>query len=119
MSVTLNMLPLVRNIICTRGSARTISLTFTLNGSAYNLTGKTITLTVKTAATAAGAVVYTLSQASHTNAAGGLSTLPIPASATFGTDGEITTYVYEIRVLADGIVWFAGAFEVHPTPAPL
>jgi hypothetical protein len=119
MSVTLNMLPLVRNILCVRGSARTINLTFTLNGSAYNLTGKTITLTVKTAPTAAGAEVYSLDQASHTNAAGGLSTLPIPASATFGTDGQISTYVYEIRVLSDGIVWFAGAFEVHPTPAPL
>jgi hypothetical protein len=119
MSVTLNMLPLVRNILCVRGSARTINLTFTLNGSAYNLTGKTISLTVKTAPTAAGAEVYSLDQASHTNAAGGLSTLPIPASATFGTDGQITTYVYEIRVLSDGIVWFAGAFEVYPTPAPL
>jgi hypothetical protein len=37
MSVTLNMLPLVRNIICVRGSARTINLTFTLDGVAYNL----------------------------------------------------------------------------------
>jgi hypothetical protein len=119
MSVTLNMLPLVRNIQCTRGSARTINLTFTLDGVAYNLTGKTITLTVKDAPTAAGAEVYALDQASHTNAAGGLSTLPIPASATFGTDGQISTYVYEIRVLSDGIVWFAGSFEVHPTPAPL
>jgi hypothetical protein len=119
MSVTLNMLPLVRNIQCTRGSARTINLTFTLDGVAYNLTGKTITLTVKDAPTAAGAEVYALDQTSHTNAAGGLSTLPIPATATFGTDGQITTYVHEIRVLPDGIVWFAGAFEVHPTGAPV
>lgn len=119
MSVTLDLLPLTRHIRCTRGSARTINLTFTLNGSAYNLTGKTITLTVKADQTAAGAEVYSLDQASHTNAAGGLSTLPIPASATFGTDGQITTYMHEIRVLPDGIVWFAGAFEVHPTPAPL
>lgn len=119
MSVTLDMLPLVRHIRCTRGSARTINLTFTLNGSAYDLTDKTITLTVKADQTAAGAEVYSLDQASHTNAAGGLSTLPIPASATFGTDGQITTYMHEIRVLPDGIVWFAGAFEVHPTPAPV
>jgi hypothetical protein len=119
MSVTLNLLPLTRHIQCTRGSARTINLTFTLNGSAYNLTGKTITLTVKADQTAAGAEVYSLDQASHTNAAGGLSTLPIPASATFGTDGQISTYMHEIRVLPDGIVWFAGSFEVHPTGAPL
>jgi hypothetical protein len=116
---TLSLLPLTRHIQCVRGSGRTINLTFTLNGSAYNLTGKTITLTVKDAPTAAGAEVYSLDQTSHTNAAGGLSTLPIPASATFGTDGQITTYVHEIRVLPDGIVWFAGAFEVHPTGAPV
>jgi hypothetical protein len=119
MSTTLNLLPIAATIMCVRGSARTINLTFTLNGSAYNLTGKTITLTVKADKTAAGAEVYSLDQASHTNAAGGLSTLPIPASATFGTDGQISTYYYEIRVLADGIVWWAGNFEVHPTPAPV
>lgn len=118
MSLTLSMLPIAQALQGTRGSARTINLTFTLNGSPYNLTGKTITLTVKQAPLASGTTVYTLSQASHVNAAGGLSTLPIPASATFGTDGAVTTYVYEIRVLPDGIVWWAGDFEVHPTPAP-
>lgn len=119
MSVTLKMLPLARDIEKARASAATINLSFTLSGSPYNLTDKTLTLTVKEDQTAAGAEVYSLDQASHTNAAGGLSTLPIPASATFGVDGQTTTYYYEIRVLPDGIPWFAGMFTVFPTPAPL
>lgn len=119
MSSTLNLKAIPMDISCERGSARTINLTFTLNGSAYNLTGKTITLTVKESPLASASEVYSLDQASHTNAAGGLSTLPIPASATFGTDGAISTFYHEIRVLPDGIVWWKGMFETNPTPAPL
>lgn len=118
---TLLMLPVLVPIECVRGTSRAIVFTCTLNGSAYNLTGATATLTVKVAPTAAGAEVYSLDQASHTNAAGGITTLTIPASATFGTDGELTTYVYEFRVVngATQIVFFNGPFTVHPTGAPL
>jgi hypothetical protein len=119
--ITLNMLPLQRAIQVTRGTTRAIVFTVTLNGSAYNLTGATATLTVKDAPTAAGAEIYALDQASHTNAAGGITTLTIPASATFGTDGQISTYVYEFRVTngSTQIVFFSGPFEVYPTGAPV
>lgn len=121
MSATLRMLPVQTDIEVVRGTTRAIVFTVTLNGSAYNLTGATATLTVKASPLASGAEVYSLDQASHTNAAGGITTLTIPASATFGTDGGVTTYVYEFRVIngSTQIVFFNGAFTVHPTGAPV
>lgn len=121
MSATLRMLPVQTDIEVVRGTTRAIVFTVTLDGSAYNLTGATATLTVKTSPLASGAEVYSLDQTSHTNAAGGITTLTIPASATFGTDGGTTSYVYEFRVVngSTQIVFFAGAFTVQPTGAPV
>lgn len=121
MSAPLRMLPVQQDIEVVRGTTRTIVFTVTLDGVAYNLTGATATLTVKQSPLASGAEVYSLDQASHTNAAGGITTLTIPASATFGTDGGTSTYVYEFRVVngSTQIVFFSGAFTVHPTGAPL
>jgi len=118
---TLRMRPVPVDIEVVRGTTRAIVFTVTLDGVAYNLTGATATLTVKAGPTAAGAEVYALDQASHTNAAGGITTLTIPASATFGVDGDVSTYVYEFRVVngSTQIVFFAGAFTVMPTGAPL
>jgi hypothetical protein len=118
---TLRMLPVNVDIEVVRGVTRAIIFTVTLDGVAYNLTGATATLTVKSSPLAAGAEVYALDQASHTNAAGGITTLTIPASATFGTDGGQSTYVYEFRVIngSTQIVFFAGAFTVMPTGAPV
>lgn len=118
---TLRMLPVSQDIEVVRGTTRAIVFTVALNGSAYNLTGATATLTVKDSPLASGAEVYALDQTSHTNAAGGITTLTIPASATFGTDGGTSTYVYEFRVVngSTQIVFFAGAFTVMPTGAPL
>jgi baseplate upper protein BppU len=121
MSAPLRMLPVIQDIEVVRGTTRAFVFTVTLNGSAYNLTGATATLTVKAAPLASGAEVYSLDQASHTNAAGGITTLTIPAAATFGTDGGTSSYVYEFRVTngSTQIVFFAGAFTVHPTGAPV
>ena len=118
---TLRMLPVQTDIEVVRGTTRAIVFTCTLDGVAYNLTGATATLTVKASPLASGAEFYALDQASHTNAAGGITTLTIPASATFGTDGTVTTYVYEFRVVngSTEIVFFSGAFTVHPTGAPV
>ena len=120
MSAPLRMVPVAQDIEVVRGTTRAIVFTVTLNGSAYNLTGATAKLTVKDAPNAAATAVYALTQASHTNAAGGITTLTIPASATFGTDGSTSTYVYEFRVVngSTEIVFFAGAFTVMPTGAP-
>lgn len=117
----LRMLPVSVDMEVVRGTTRTIVFTVTLDGVAYNLTGATATLTVKDSPLASGAEVYALDQASHTNAAGGITTLTIPASATFGTDGGVSNYVYEFRVVngSTQIVFFAGAFTVHPTGAPV
>jgi hypothetical protein len=121
MSAPLRMLPVNQDIEVVRGTTRAIQFAVTLDGVAYNLTGATATLTVKASPLASGAEVYSLDQASHTNAAGGITTLTIPASATFGTDGGTTSYVYEFRVTngSTQIVFFAGAFTVHPTGAPV
>jgi hypothetical protein len=118
---TLRMLPVNVDMEVIRGTTRSIVFTVTLDGVAYNLTDATAKLTVKSAPLASGAEVYSLSQASHTNAAGGITTLTIPASATFGTDGGTSTYIYEFRVIngSTQIVFFSGAFTVHPTGAPL
>jgi hypothetical protein len=118
---TLRMLPVNVDIEVVRGVTRAIVFTVTLDGVAYNLTGATATLTVKSSPLASGAEIYALDQASHTNAAGGITTLTIPASATFGTDGGTSTYVYEFRVIngSTQIVFFSGGFTVHPTGAPL
>lgn len=118
---TLRMLPVQTDIEVVRGVTRAIVFTVTLDGVAYNLTGATATLTVKSSPLASGDEVYALDQASHTDAAGGITTLTIPASATFGTDGATSTYVYEFRVIngSTQIVFFAGAFTVHPTGAPV
>jgi hypothetical protein len=121
MSTTLRMLPVQTDIEVVRGTTRAIVFTVTLDGVAYNLTGATATLTVKASPLASGAEVYSLDQASHTNAAGGITTLTIPASATFGDDGNTSAYVYEFRVIngTTQIVFFSGAFTVHPTGAPV
>jgi hypothetical protein len=121
MSTTLRMLPVQTDIEVVRGTTRAIVFTVTLDGVAYNLTGATATLTVKASPLASGAEVYSLDQASHTNAAGGITTLTIPASATFGTDGTQSTFYYEFRVIngTTQIVFFSGAFTVHPTGAPV
>jgi hypothetical protein len=114
-------LPLQRAIRVVRGTTRTFTVVCTLDGVAVDLTGTTVTLTVKTAPTADGDEVYSLDVTSHSDPSNGETELTIPASADFGTDGEISTYVYEIRMI-DGsteIVFFAGPFEVYPTGAPL
>ncbi len=117
----LRMLPVAVDIAVVRGTPRSIVFTVTLDGVAYDLTGATATLTVKASPLASGAEIYALDQASHTNAAGGITTLTIPASATFGTDGGTSTYGYEFRVTngSTQIVFFSGAFTVHPTGAPV
>jgi hypothetical protein len=118
---TLRNLPVNADIECVRGTTRSYTFTCTLNGSAYNLTGATATLTVKVSPLAAGAEIFAVDQASHSDAANGITILTVPASATFGTDGNVTSYVYEMRVVngATEIVFFSGAFTVHPTGAPV
>jgi hypothetical protein len=121
MSTTLRMLPVQTDIEVVRGTTRAIVFTVTLDGVAYNLTGATAKLTVKNAPVASETPVYALTQASHTDAAGGVTTMTIPASATFGADGGTGTYVYEFRVVngSTEIVFFSGAFTVMPTGAPV
>jgi len=119
--VTLDITGQKRELIVFRGTTRVFTVTCTIDGVAYPLTGATVTLTVKDAPLGSGAEIYALDQASHTNAAAGITTLTIPASATFGTDGQVSTYVYEIRAIngSTQIVFFSGTFTVMPTGAPL
>lgn len=119
--ITLSLLPLQRALQVVRATTRTFTVVFELDGAPYDITGTTVTLTVKTSPTAAGDEVYAIDVTSHTDPSNGETEITIPASATFGTDGGLSTYVYEIRVI-DGstqIVFFSGPFEVYPTGAPL
>jgi hypothetical protein len=118
---TLRNLPVGADIECVRGTTRSYTFTCTLNGTAYNLTGATATLTVKVSQLAAGAEIFAVDQTSHSDAANGVTVLTVPASADFGTDGGTTGYVYEMRVIngSTQIVFFAGAFTVMPTGAPV
>ena len=118
---TLRNRPVVVDLECTRGTTRSWTFTCTLNGLAYPLSGATTTLTVKTAPLAAGAEIFSVDQTSHLDAVNGVTVLTVPASADFGTDGGTSTYVYEMRVIngSTQIVFFAGAFTVFPTGAPL
>jgi hypothetical protein len=118
----LSLLPLPLRIKVVRAVTRVIRLDFALaDGTVVDITGATVTLTVKATPSAAAAVVYTVN-ATLTNPAQGVATLTIPDSATFGTDGTVTRYYHEIRLIESNgnkTPWWAGSFEVWPTPAPL
>jgi len=116
---TLRLTPLTRDIECVRGTLRAFTVVCEVDDAPYDLTGKTLTLTVKTSPLASGAEVYALDVTSHTDPTNGETEVTIPASATFGTDGGTSTYVYELRVLPEGLLFFAGAFTVLPTGAPV
>ena len=118
---TLRMVPVHADIECVRGTTRAFTFTCTLGGSAYNLTGATATLTIKLSPLAAGAEIFAVDQTSHSSPTSGITILTVPASATFGTDGGVTSYVYEMRVIngTTEIVFFEGAFTVLPTGAPV
>lgn len=77
------------------------TLTFTDdNGDAVDITGWTIWLTVKESeADADVSAVFQVSQTSHTDATGGISTLSVANTTT--DDLSPGTYVYDIQVKTD------------------
>jgi len=115
----LTALPLTINV--TRATTRRLQLTLTSNGAPVDLTGATVTLTVKQhALQSESPPVYTVNTV-HADPTNGLTVLTIPKTATFGVDGQLTRYVHEIRLIqpsGDEIVFWRGAFNVYPTPAP-
>jgi hypothetical protein len=118
---TADLTPIPLTINVTRATTRRLQLTLTSAGAPVNLTGATVTLTVKTHASQAETPpVYTVN-AVHSDPTNGVTILTIPKMATFGTDGQLSRYVHEIRLIqgnGEEIAWWKGNFLVYPTPAP-
>lgn len=122
MSISLaDLTPIPLTIKVTRAVTRRIQLTLTANGSAVDLTGATVRLTVKRHPSQAESAVYTVDAVSSAPLTG-VTILTIPKTATFGADGQTTHYRHEIRLIqsnGEEVVWWSGDFSVDPTPAPI
>lgn len=122
MSSELSLLPIPLDLSVTRAVTKRMRLTFqTSAGVAVDISGATVTLTVKSSDSATASIVYTVN-AALTTPSSGIATLTIPKTATFGSVGTRTFYWYEIRLLeanGDETVWWHGRFIVYDTPAPL
>lgn len=115
----LSLLPLPLNIKVVKSTTRGIRLTLQdADGDAIDLTGDTVTLTVKEKKDEDAEIVYQLN-ASHLTPLLGITDLIIPKTADFGEVDAVKTYYHEIRLIESGgseYVWWTGAFVVHPTP---
>jgi hypothetical protein len=117
---TADLKPLSLTIDVVRATTRRLQMALTSNGSPVDLTGCTVTLTVKRHASQTDDAIYTANAVSASPTTG-VTVLTIPKTATFGTDGQLSRYVHEIRLIqsnGEEIVWWAGPFLVYPTPAP-
>lgn len=115
-----DLTPIPLTIKVVRSVTRRMQLTLTANGSAVDLTGATVRLTVKRHPSQAEGVVYTVDAVSSAPLTG-VTVLTIPKTETFGTDGQTTHYRHEIRLIqsnGEEVVWWSGDFSVDPTPAP-
>jgi hypothetical protein len=93
------------------------TLTFVSGGSPVSLTGKTVYFTVKKyldSDTTNAKAVIAKAITSHTNAAGGITTLTITPDDT--DDMSVGTYYYDIQMgtTANDIIWSGnGSFKVE------
>lgn len=116
MAQSLSVLPIEYHLTVPRATASTINLTFTdAAGTAIDITGDTITLTVRDAY--GGTSKFTAS-GSITVAASGTATVSVSVANT--TDGKTsgqTHWVYVITRTHGGVVtpWWGGRFTIDET----
>lgn len=95
-----------QNLKVTRGDTTPFQYKATANGGAFNLTGATIKLTIKVNKTDADPGVLQLTTSSGIaidDAAGGMATITVPATAPFfSAITQDTQYVYDIQITTAG-----------------
>lgn len=85
-----------------KGDTKSWVLTFTRNGSAINLTGGKVYMTIKTKKSDADAnATLQVTVTSHTTPASGITTVTLTSSQTNAFVAE-TTYYYDFRLIESG-----------------
>jgi len=100
-----------------KGDKKVINVTFTSNGSAYDITGKTLLFAVKPSVSDADSEnVIEKTVTSHTNPTGGATQIVLSTSDTNVTPG---TYSYGIKLVTgtDPTTYVVGICKVkYPVP---
>lgn len=104
-----------------RGDTLVLTATITADGVALDLTGATLRFTVKSSESLTDAqALCTLTTGAgivHTNAAGGIATITLPATTTATLDSSPFVFVYDLQVTTSTSQVFTvarGALTVSP-----